>query len=162
MACQLPHALPEGGKSRMATMPPRPPGDREGRRLVVRARCPYCGEEIVVGPAPEKASNEPAATMRPCPHYVFDDPTNHPARDLRPPRVRHRTRCEAGGVQPGGGPRPNPERPFQVRRAGRVRAVRGRRSGPRGERSRTSCGLEGSTCRRRVRGRARPVGAELR
>ncbi len=62
----------------MAVMPPRPPGDREGRPRMLRVRCPYCGEENVVGPLQEKRPGEPVAETQTCPHIVFMSFTNSP------------------------------------------------------------------------------------
>ncbi len=55
---------------------------REGESaIIVHARCPYCGEENLVGPLQEKRPNEPLAMMQACSHVVFVATTNSPAAE---------------------------------------------------------------------------------
>ena len=44
---------------------------------MIRAKCPFCGEENVVGPAPVERPGEPPATMWICEHFVFQGFTKH-------------------------------------------------------------------------------------
>ncbi len=48
---------------------------------MIRAKCPFCGEENIVGPFQEQRTNEPVATMQTCAHFVFMAFTNYPAAE---------------------------------------------------------------------------------
>lgn len=48
---------------------------------MIRGKCPYCGEDNVVGPMPEKKPGEPYAMMEMCPHFVYCAFTAYPASE---------------------------------------------------------------------------------
>jgi hypothetical protein len=52
-------------------MPPRLLDDMEGCFQTLRAKCPFCGEQNIFGPAQEKRPGEPTATTQTCPHFAF-------------------------------------------------------------------------------------------
>lgn len=44
---------------------------------MVRAKCPFCGEENHVGLFEEEHLGKPTAMMKPCEHFVFFSPTRY-------------------------------------------------------------------------------------